>query len=299
MVVVMVDIDQLRVVFREGDHGLLALDGVGLQLRPGRVVGLVGESGSGKTTLGRAMMGLLPPNGAVEGSIRLGDRELIGLDEGSFNTLRWTKVAMVFQNGAANLNPVHRIVDQVAEPSFVVADEPTNALDPGIQARIMKMLLDLQIEKGLTLLFVTHDLGLARKIADRIGVMLSGRLVEIGPAARVMGCPVHPYTRFLMESARGQRKACGPVPDGNLSAGCSFVQHCDRAAERCRHEPPPPVDVDGHGQTASCYNPLNARVPERTGPAANGCGQPHFPLQPDHCGLEHGTLRRATQSKSR
>lgn len=150
----------------------------------------------------------------------------------------------------------------VSEPSLVVADEPTSALDPGIQARVMKLLLDLQIEKGLTLLFVTHDLGLARKIADRIGVMHSGRMVEIGPAAKVMGSPAHPYTQFLMESARGLGRMCCPVPDGGGSAGCSFIWHCDRAEDRCRQEAPPPVDANAHGQTASCYYPLHARAPE-------------------------------------
>ena len=91
----------------------------------------------------------------------------------------------------------------VTEPMLLVADEPTSSLDPSVQAKVLKMLLDLQTEKGLTLLLVTHDLGLARKIADRIGVMRAGRLVEIGPAARVMGRPGHSYTRQLIESAGG------------------------------------------------------------------------------------------------
>jgi ABC-type microcin C transport system duplicated ATPase subunit YejF len=66
----------------------------------------------------------------------------------------------------------------VSNPSLVVADEPTSSLDPSVQAKVLKMMLDLQIEKGLTMLFITHDLGVARKIGDRIGVMLAGRLVE-------------------------------------------------------------------------------------------------------------------------
>ena len=88
----------------------------------------------------------------------------------------------------------------VTGPSLLIADEPTSALDPGVQAKVLKRLLELQIEKGLTLLMVTHDLGLARKVADRIGVMQAGRIVESGPAVRVLNRPEHPYTRALLRS---------------------------------------------------------------------------------------------------
>jgi peptide/nickel transport system ATP-binding protein len=87
----------------------------------------------------------------------------------------------------------------VGNPELLVADEPTSALDPGVQAKALKLLLDIQIERGLTMLFITHDLGLARKIADRIGVMQAGCLVEEGPAARLLNHPTHPYTRRLLQ----------------------------------------------------------------------------------------------------
>lgn len=86
----------------------------------------------------------------------------------------------------------------ITDPSLLIADEPTSALDPGVQAKVLKRLLELQIEKGLTLLMVTHDLGLARKVADRIGVMQAGRIIESGPAIQVLNYPVHPYTRALL-----------------------------------------------------------------------------------------------------
>ena len=101
----------------------------------------------------------------------------------------------------------------ITGPSLLIADEPTSALDPGVQAKVLKRLLELQIEKGLTLLMVTHDLGLARKVADRIGVMQAGFIVEIGPAVRVLNHPEHPYPRSLLrspfrsESARPARAA--------------------------------------------------------------------------------------------
>ncbi|HDR47063.1 MAG TPA: ATP-binding cassette domain-containing protein, partial [Geoalkalibacter subterraneus] len=89
----------------------------------------------------------------------------------------------------------------ISEPKLLVADEPTSALDPSVQAKVMKLLLDLQIEKGLTLLLVTHDLGLARKVSDRIGVLHQGRLIEVGPAARILQTPQHPQTLYLLQQA--------------------------------------------------------------------------------------------------
>ncbi|MDZ7761058.1 MAG: ATP-binding cassette domain-containing protein [Desulfovermiculus sp.] len=120
----------------------------------------------------------------------------------------------------------------VTDPDLLVADEPTSSLDPSVQAKVLKMILGLQIEKGLTLLFVTHDLDLAGKIADRAGVMLSGRLVELGPAARVLQNPAHPYTWSLLQGARGcwtwaiagrKPKGCSPgatlLPPGAARPG--------------------------------------------------------------------------------
>ncbi len=99
----------------------------------------------------------------------------------------------------------------VLNPTLLIADEPTSSLDPSVQAKILKLLLDLQIQKGLTMLFVSHDVGLVRKISDRIGVMYQGRMVETGPASVVLQQPRHPYTRLLIRSAMGefsQETAC-------------------------------------------------------------------------------------------
>ena len=101
----------------------------------------------------------------------------------------------------------------VTEPSLLIADEPTSALDPGVQAKVLKRLLNLQIEKGLTMLLVTHDLGLARKVADRIAVMRAGRIVERGMAVQVLNRPQHPYTRELLQGPFGSQTAPLPDPD--------------------------------------------------------------------------------------
>jgi peptide/nickel transport system ATP-binding protein len=143
----------------------------------------------------------------------------------------------------------------VLDPSLLIADEPTSSLDPSIQAKVLKLLLDLQIERGLSMLFITHDIGLARKISDRIGVMLEGRLVEIGPAHLILSSPLHPYTRLLIDSVSGLAQE--PARNGSAqqpTGGCMFYNHCHRAQDICLRETPLLKDYE-HGQVA-CHFPL-------------------------------------------
>ncbi len=110
-----------------------------------------------------------------------------------------------------------------------------------MQAKVLKMMLDLQIEKGLTMLFITHDMGVARKISDRIGVMLAGRLVEVGPTAQIMDRSAHPYTRLLIACAGGEVAASSAATKGSNNKACPFAARCDRARERCSVVFPEPV----------------------------------------------------------
>jgi peptide/nickel transport system ATP-binding protein len=144
----------------------------------------------------------------------------------------------------------------VSGPSMVVADEPTSFLDPSVQAKVLKVILDLQIEKGLTMLFVTHDLGVARKIGDHIGVMLAGRLVEVGPTAQVMGRPAHPYTRLLIASARGEIGVDSAGTGDSNAGGCPFVERCGRAEEACSLGFPEMVSLDEGRHLVCCYFPV-------------------------------------------
>jgi len=89
----------------------------------------------------------------------------------------------------------------VLNPKLVIADEPTSFLDPGVQAKILKLLLNLQERRGLSMLFITHDLALARKVSDRMAVMLNGKLIEQGPSSMVVTAPVHSYTKSLVKTA--------------------------------------------------------------------------------------------------
>ncbi|WP_181175773.1 ABC transporter ATP-binding protein [Mesorhizobium sp. B2-7-2] len=150
-------------------------------------------------------------------------------------------------------------------PTLLIADEPTTALDVTIQAQILDLLATLQAERGMGILFVTHNLGVVAEIADRVAVMYAGRIVETGSVGEVFARPRHPYTTGLMRSAPrlGQAtvlKAAGtPLPTiaGNvpslamLPGGCSFAPRCPMAIDSCRAAVPPLLQVSPT-QTSRC-----------------------------------------------
>ena len=140
-------------------------------------------------------------------------------------------------------------------PSLLLADEPTTALDASVQIQILVLLRKLQRELGMSMIFVTHDLGVAAQIADQVAVMYAGRIVEYGEAANVMLDPQHPYTRaMLAATAKDQDRsrpleAIGGAPPDlrNLPDGCSFAPRCKFAASSCwSGDPPERVDALGH-----------------------------------------------------
>jgi len=137
-------------------------------------------------------------------------------------------------------------------PKVVVADEPVSALDVSIQAQVLNLLADLQAEFGVAYLFISHDLGVVRHIADEVLVMYLGRAVEQGPKAAIFEQPLHPYTQALLSSTPGITAAAGAearrqriVLKGELPSplnppqGCAFSTRCPYVTERCRVERPP------------------------------------------------------------
>ncbi len=151
-------------------------------------------------------------------------------------------------------------------PKLIVADEPVSALDVSIQAQILNLMRSLQNSHELTYIVISHDLAVVRYLADTIGVMYLGKLVEIGPAAEVYERPAHPYTRGLIDAV--------PIPDPVLEkqretvpvrgelpsaleppSGCRFRTRCPLAQDLCA-EVEPPLRSFGHGHRAACHFPL-------------------------------------------
>ena len=248
-------------------NGRTVVEDLSYTLQRGKTLGIVGESGSGKSVSSLALMGLLPKQATVSGSARLGDTDLLTLDEAGFRTIRGKRISMIFQEPMTSLNPVQKCGKQVLEmmqahqntrstqnnqsilkeqvielfkevllprpekifdsyphelsggqkqrvmiamalinhPDILIADEPTTALDVTVQKTILELLRDLQRKHGISIIFISHDLGVISQIADDILVMYRGRMVEQGPAHDILHHPQEPYTKGLL--------ACRPPMD--------------------------------------------------------------------------------------
>jgi oligopeptide/dipeptide ABC transporter ATP-binding protein len=158
-------------------------------------------------------------------------------------------------------------------PKVLVADEPTTALDVTIQAQVLDLFAGLQQSMGMGLLLVTHDVGVARQMADRVAVMYAGRLVEEGPSSEVLEHPAHPYTAGLLravptpDTPRGSLQAIPgqpPAAGEAVDQGCSFAPRCVFATESCRADRPELVLV-GPTHAAACPV-VHGRVPMEAGP---------------------------------
>jgi peptide/nickel transport system ATP-binding protein len=148
-----------------------------------------------------------------------------------------------------------------SHPQLLLADEPTTALDATVQIQILLLLRELQRELGLSVIFVTHDIGAAVEVADRIAVMYAGRIVEQGTTRTLLRSPRHPYTRALLKSlahgsvAKGTRLETipGSPPDlSNLPAGCSFADRCTLAQDACRVSIPEITEISPD-HSARCF----------------------------------------------
>ena len=195
------------------------------------------------------------------------------------------------------------------EPELLIADEPTTALDVTIQAQVLDLLDGLRRQRRMAMLLISHDLGVVAKMAERIGVMYAGQLVEVAPRAAFFGAPGHPYTRRLFaalpDAASRQRRLLtipGSVPPlGTHHAGCRFVDRCGVAIPLCGTTPPPWREYVP-GQTVRCHLELADAAYEKVG--TGGTASSGSPLQTGatllevddlkvHFPIRRGVLQRA------
>jgi len=145
-------------------------------------------------------------------------------------------------------------------PQLLIADEPTTALDVTIQAQILKLLRNLQKKFDVSVILITHNLGVVAQTCDRLAVLYAGRVVESGPTRTIFRTPRHPYTRGLMNAiprpgSRGKKMAAipGTVPSNpGAVSGCAFAPRCDFAFERCQNERPPLYRVE-ENHLSACF----------------------------------------------
>ncbi len=308
----------LKVRFRTSEGTIHAVNGLSLDLDPGETLAIVGESASGKSVTALAIMGLLPPEADIEGSVRLKGRELLGLPDGKMRSVRGRHIGMVFQDAMTSLDPVFTVGNQIVEairahrkdmspkaaksravelldtvgiaaaskrihdfphemsggmrqramiaiaiandPSILIADEPTTALDVTIQAQVMDALALAQETTGAAILLITHDLGLVASHADRVQVMYGGFTFEAGGSDEVFYRSKNPYTRGLLSAIpRADRRderlqlIRGSPPTAVLNpVGCVFAPRCDHAQDICTENRPELVDV-GEGLVSRCH----------------------------------------------
>ncbi len=295
---------QTRFVTR---YGLVtAVDGVSLDVMPGECVGIVGESGSGKSVTFASVMGLVKSPGSIDGgSITFEGRELVGMSDRDYRTMRGKEIAMTMQDALTALNPALTIGYQIMEvliahdsdltgnrsarkkearkraidmmelvgipspatrldeyphqfsggmrqrmmiaialacrPKLLIADEPTTALDVTIQAQVLELIAEIRQKLGMSVVLITHDLGVVAEYCDRVAVMYAGQIIETGPTKSVIGQSAHPYTQGLLRSIpnlahldKKIRPIEGQVPELiDLPPGCRFIGRCEKRHEGC------------------------------------------------------------------
>ena len=277
---------------------LKAVDDVSFAIKPGETLGLVGESGCGKTTVGRTLLRLYQPTaGRIEfdGNVLFDSEKKI--DDGvvqldlftdyaadvhklysskkerhemimdlmetvGLNADHATRYAHEFSGGQRQRIGIARAL--AVDPKFIVCDEPVSALDVSIQAQVVNMFEDLQKERGLSYLFIAHDLLVVQHISDRIAVMYLGHMMELADADELMDNPIHPYTQSLLsavpipdpETARHSKRIVleGDVPSPlRMPSGCPFRSRCKYATEQCAAARPELTDR-GNGHMVACFN---------------------------------------------
>ena len=265
-------------VFKHTVGHVKAVDDVSLDVYRGEILGVVGESGCGKTTLGKSILQLIKPTNpsfTIFGSMQ---EPLIRFGEKSRKARR-EKIAKLLEAVNLPADYMERYPNEFSggqrqrigiaralsvSPEFIVCDEAVSALDVSIQAQVLQLLKKLQEERGLTYMFITHDLSVVEYISDRIVVMYLGRMVEMADTQELFENTLHPYTRALLSAIpiadidrrRKRIPLQGDVPSPvNPPSGCPFHPRCPECMERCKTEVPHPVIItrDGREHMVCCH----------------------------------------------
>ncbi len=197
----------------------------------------------------------------------LGARVAALLEQVGLAAADGTKYPHQFSGGQRQRISIARALS--TNPSFLVCDEPTSALDVSVQAQVLNLMRDLQRRLELTYLFISHNLAVVHHIADRVGVMYLGRIVELAPTRELFGTPRHPYTRMLLDAVpdlemtgASRTAVAGEVPNPlDPPAGCTFHPRCPHANERCRVEIP--ALLEAGGAMVACHGIAEGRIPMR------------------------------------
>ncbi|MFO1199823.1 MAG: oligopeptide/dipeptide ABC transporter ATP-binding protein [Burkholderiaceae bacterium] len=163
-----------------------------------------------------------------------------------------------------------------SQPEFLVCDEPTSALDVSVQAQVLNLMRDLQRARGLTYLFISHNLAVVHHVSDRVGVMYLGRIVELAPKRTLFAQPRHPYTRMLLDAipdigmtGKARTPVSGEVPNPlSPPSGCAFHPRCPFANERCRSERPVLREGAETVVRVACHAAEEGRLPPASRPHA-------------------------------
>ena len=322
----LLSIENLSVRFKTYAGTIHAVNGMTFDVRPGEIFGLVGESGCGKSVTGLAVVRTLPGSGRISGGrILFHGEDLAAKSEAEMQAIRGRRIAMVFQDPTASLNPVFTIgqqidhiirhhtgadhesahrkalewFDAVALPDpqavydtyphrlsggmqqrvmiamalcsgaeLLIADEPTTALDVTIQAQILELLVKLRDQQGISILLITHNLGVVAETCERVAVAYAGQIVETGPTPAVLARRLHPYTGGLLaalptSAQKGQslQPIAGQVPDGlQPFAGCPFHPRCGKALPVCAQVNPALLPVEHADHLTACHLYTEAAV---------------------------------------
>ncbi len=202
----------------------------------------------------------------------LGARVAALLEQVGLAAADGTKYPHQFSGGQRQRISIARALS--TNPSFLVCDEPTSALDVSVQAQVLNLMRDLQRRLCLTYLFISHNLAVVHHIADRVGVMYLGRIVELAPTRELFATPRHPYTRMLLDavpdlemSGASRTAVAGEVPNPlDPPTGCTFHPRCPHANERCREQIPELLPAGA--AMVACHGIAEGRIPLRTAAAA-------------------------------